>query len=110
MRYPVIARGDATAVQKRVLSTGPCRLTAVVGVNNGTGVDPLYLQIHETAAEPAPGAVPKFHCPVDASRAYAFALPNPVDLDACTIVFSTTLSTYTAAAGTPGTIQALLAP
>lgn len=96
-------------MQKRVVFTGPCKLAAVIGVNNGTGADPLYLQVHESAAEPAANAVPKFHCPVDASRAYAFALPNPVDLSACTVVFSTTLSTYTAAAGTPGTIQGLLA-
>lgn len=107
MRYPVIRKGDGSLVKTRVLSAGPCRLSALVGVNNGAAA---YIQIHETAAVPAGGSVPAFAFPADAARAYAFALPNPVDLDACTVVVSSTLATYTDPGGTPVTIQGLLAP
>lgn len=98
--------GDGTLVQKRVVSTQACRIAAVLGVNNGAAA---FVQIHETPAEPANAAVPKFHTPVAANGAYSFALPGVIDLAACTIVFSSTLATYTASAGTPGSIQALLA-
>lgn len=107
MRYPVIAKGNGALVKTRVVSIGPCRLTAVIGVNNGADA---FIQIHETAAVPSAAAVPKFSVPIDAARAYAFALPNPVDLDACTVVVSSTLDSYTDPGGTPVTIQALIAP
>src|SRR5947209_3430660 len=108
MQYPTEIVGNAAAVQLRVVKTGCCRLLAVVGMNNGTGVDPLFVQIHETAAEPAANAVPRFHFPIDANRPFSFALPTAVDLSACTIVVSSVLGTYTAAAGTPASIQAIL--
>jgi hypothetical protein len=106
--YPTQASGDGTLVQKRSISTIFCRLAAVLGQNAVGGAD-LYIQIHETAAEPNAGAVPKFAFLSDAGRAYAFAMPNPAEMSACYVVASSTLDTYTASAGTPVTIQALLA-
>jgi hypothetical protein len=93
-------------VQKLIVSTVFCRVGSIIGFNNGGDV---YIQVHETAAEPAAGAVPAFHCLADAGRSWAIALPNPVEMSACTVVASSTLDTYTAAGGTPVTIQALLA-
>jgi len=99
-------KGNGALVQKRIVSTQYCELAAVVGSNPGADV---YILIFELAAEPAPGAVPDFGFLADAGRPYAFALPRDVELSACTVVASSTLDTYTAAAGTPVTIQALLA-
>ena len=98
-------KGNGAAVQKRIVSTIDCVLAAVMGVNSGAD---LFILIFESAVEPAPGAVPDFAFPADTLRAFAFAMPRPVELSGCTVVASTTLNTYTAAAGTPVTIQALL--
>jgi hypothetical protein len=105
MRFPTRTIGDGELVQKRIISTVPCKLAAVCGYNNGGD---LYIQIHELGAEP--GAVtPKFSFMAGEALPYSFALPCVVDMDACTIVASSTLEDYTASAGTPVTIQAILA-
>lgn len=105
MITPNMTIGNGALVQKRVIRTAFCRLAAVVGFNNGAD---LYIQIHETAAEPAAGAVPKFHFLAASALPYSFALPVPVDMDKCTVVASSTLATYTAIAGTPVSIQAII--
>jgi hypothetical protein len=102
---PTQVIGNGALVQKRVVRLNACKLAALVGFNNGADA---YVQIHETAAEPAAGAVPIFAFQADAGRPYSFALPIGVDMGACTVVFSSTLDTYTASAGTPGSIQAIL--
>lgn len=104
--YPTKHVGNGAAVQKLQVSTGFIRLAAVMGVNSGAD---CFILIFEGDTEPAPGAVPDFHYPADTLRAFAFAMPNPVDLSGCWVVASSTLNTYTASAGTPVTLQALLA-
>lgn len=106
MFYPASPVGNGALVRLRVIRTTFLRLIGVLGVNNGADT---YIQVHETSAEPAGGAVPRFAWPADAARPYMFDLPHPVDLDACTVVASSTLDTYTAVAGTPVTIQAVVA-
>lgn len=107
MRYPTRTVGDATLVTSRVVSTGFTRLAAVLGHNN-SGAD-VYIQVHETSAVPAGGAVPRFSVLAFTGLPYSFALPAVVDMDKCTVVVSSTLNTYTAVAGTPATIQAIVA-
>jgi len=107
MRYPTRVIGDATLVTNRVVSTSFCRLAAVLGHNN-TAND-VYIQIHELAAAPSNGAVPRFSVLAFANSPYSFALPAVCDLDACTVCVSSTLATLTAVASTPATIQAILA-
>lgn len=100
--------GNATLLQKLVMVLGAlgCDLVGIVGHNNAAA--DLYIQIHETAAEPAAGAVPIFSVLANSGLPYSFALPDAVHLSACTIVASSTLDTYTASAGTPVTIQAIV--
>lgn len=107
MRYPTQSVGDATLVTSLIVKKAFLRLVGVVGHNN-SGAD-VYVQVHETAAVPADGQVPKFSVLAFAGLPYSFSLPAPVDMDACTIVVSSTLATKTAVAGTPATIQALIA-
>jgi hypothetical protein len=104
--YPTQRVGNGALVQKRIVSTVFCRVGSIIGYNNGADV---FMQVHETGVEPAVGAVPAFHCLADTLRSWAIALPNPVEMSACTVVASTTLDTYTPAGGTPVTIQVLLA-
>lgn len=106
MNTPTQSVGDATLVTSRVVKKTYTRLAAFLGHNN-SGND-VYIQVHETAAVPAGGAVPKFSVLAMANLPFSFALPAVVDMDACTIVVSSTLATYTAVAGTPATIQALI--
>jgi hypothetical protein len=107
--YPTQVKGNGTLVQQLEASKIFCRLAAVMGQNAVGGAD-LYIQIHEkTAAEIGNGDTPLFAFLSDAGRAFAFAMPNPVELSKCVIVASSTLDSYTASAGTPVTIQALLA-
>jgi hypothetical protein len=106
MRFSTQVVGNGALVQKRVVFAGACKLAAVIGTNNGAD---CYIQIHQTAAEPANAAVPLFAFKADAGRPFVFALPCVADLDSCTVVASSTLATYTASAGTPVTIQAILA-
>lgn len=106
MRFPTIRVGDGTLVQKRVVSPTFCRLMGVMGFNNSVGV---YIQIHETAAEPGGGATPVFHYQADPNRQHYWEPISPVDMAACTVVVSSTVDTYTAAGGTNVSIQAILA-
>jgi len=106
VRYPTKAVGDGTLVASRIAATAFCRMVGVVGQNNGADA---YLHIFELAAVPANGTKPKFSCSIDAARPFTFFLQTPVDMDACCVAISSTQETLTAAAGTPVTIQVLLA-
>jgi hypothetical protein len=106
MKYPTQVVGNAAAVLFRVIRAGSCKLVGVVGHNSGA-VD-LYIQIHESAA-PVEDDVPRFSVLAMAGLPYSFALPAPVDLDACTISASTDGNILALPEGTPITIQALLA-
>lgn len=106
MRYPTRVVGNGALVRKLVASTAFCRLVGVVGYNDGVDI---FIQIHELAAEPGEETVPMFAFPADQDRSFSFALPNPVDLSACTVVASSTLDTYTPVGGTDVTIQCLFA-
>jgi hypothetical protein len=105
MYYSTRTVGDGTLVQKRVVAKQYAVLAALVGFNNGAD---LYIQIHETAAEPSAGAVPLFHFLAVGTLPYSFALPCAVNMSAITVVASSTLATYTASAGTPVSIQAII--
>lgn len=99
------AIGDNTFVDSRVVSARPCRLVAVIGYNNG--VD-RFVHVHEADAVPANGSTPRFCCPADAQRPFSFALPVAVDLDGCTVVFSSTAQTTTITASADASIQGVL--
>jgi hypothetical protein len=107
MRYPTRTVGTSALVGSLVVSTGFVRLAAVTGHNNGAA--DLYMQVHASAAVPAGDAVPMFSVLAFKGLPYSLALPAVVDLDKCTIVPSSTLASYTAVAGTPVTIQAVVA-
>lgn len=99
--------GNNAFVNSRIVRTIACKLHAVVGFNNG--VD-RYVHIHETAAVPANGTTPLFCFPADNARSFAFNLPDrPVDMSACTVVFSSTAETTTIVASGDASIQAILA-
>lgn len=104
--HPTQRVGDTTLIKSLVISTGFCRLSALMGFNNGAAA---YLMIFNTAAVPAGGSKGAFSFPIDAARAYAFAMPNLVEMDACCAAVSSTPDTYTDPGGTPITLQAILA-
>lgn len=105
MRYPTQTVGNGALVASLVVRNGPVRLVAALGHNNGADT---FIQVHELGAVPGAGAVPKFSVKAFAGLPWTLALPTVVDMDKAVIVPSSTLDTYTAVAGTPVTIQALI--
>lgn len=106
MRTPATQTvGDNTFVDSRIVATGPRKLLAIVGYNNG--VD-RFVHIHNLAAVPANGIKPTFCISADGNRPFEFAVPFPVDMDAVTVVFSSTPQTTTITASADASIQGIL--
>jgi hypothetical protein len=97
--------GDAGLVQKRTVRAGSCRLVGFCGHNNGAA--DLFIQAHDTldCSGQALLSVLAFK-----GLPYSFTLPAPVGFDRLVIAASDSAdpSVYSAAAGTPVTIQAVL--
>lgn len=106
MRYPTRVVGDTTLVASRIVSTVPCKLVAITGYSDGTAA---FLLVCESATVPGNGASGRFTIAILAAGNFSLNLENPVDLDNCTVVASSTADTVTAVAGNHQSIQGLLA-
>lgn len=106
MKYPTRVAGDSTLLQALTVEEGPCTLTALWGHNNGDS--DLFLFASDKSD--FTGRL-YYLCQASAGLDFAFALPAPVSFDKLYIGASSNASpdTYTAAAGTPMIIQAVLA-
>lgn len=85
--------GDAAATNRRLVSSGPCKLYAVTGINSGPD---QFIQVFQTNALPANGAVPVFSVIVGGGQFYSFDFGTyGSDLDKVFICCSTTTNTLT---------------
>jgi hypothetical protein len=105
MRIPTQSVGNAALVASRIVATQPRKLFTVMGYNGGAA---QFIQIHEAAALPAEGAVPKHSFPIAAGNFFSFDLGLAgEDLDAITVCNSSTADTKTIGAADVS-IQAVL--
>ncbi len=105
MRVPTQGVGNAARVASRVISTKGCKVYTILGYNSGAA---QFIQVHEAAALPNDGAVPKHSFPVGAQQYFSFDLSiYGEDLDACTVCNSSTDNTKTIGAADVS-IQAIL--
>ncbi len=97
MRIPTqkVPNADVgTLVASRIVSTGACKLLAVIVLN--TNGSQQYIQVHESATVPAEGQVPDLpSIPVAGGTVAMFDFGPGVDLDNCTICNSSTSATKT---------------
>ena len=103
MNYPTQTIGDTTLVDSRVISTRPCKVIDIMGMNNGAF---CYVMIFELAAVPANGTAARFVFPAQAN--FGWSMGESVDLAACCVAYSSTVATLTITADTRGTIQGLI--
>lgn len=85
--------GDAAATNRRLVSAAACKLYAVTGINSGPD---QFIQVFQTNALPANGAVPVFSVIVGGGQFYSFDFGTyGADLDKVYICCSTTTNTLT---------------
>lgn len=94
MRNPTRVIGNATLATSLVVSTVPCKLYTISGVNNNAAQ--RYIQVHNKAALPVNGTVPIFSFPVGTGQYFSFDISfQGADLDAVTLANSTVVDALT---------------
>jgi len=85
--------GDAGVTNRRLVSSAPCKLYAVTGINSGPD---QFIQVFQTNALPANGATPIFSVVVGGGQFYSFDFGTyGADLDKVYVCCSTTTNTLT---------------
>lgn len=97
--------GNGTATASLVVSSQPCKITKIFGYN--TNAANLFIHVFQSGTVPANTTVPLFIIPAPSQQLYQFDFGAfGVDLDSCSIAFSTTTNSLTIAAAS-GNIAAI---
>lgn len=87
-------RGDARYTNAIIVSAKSCKLFAATSYNSSAST--VYLQIFQTNAIPANGAIPSYSYPIPATSFLSFDFNlYGLDLDKCTVCISSTTPALT---------------